>query len=85
MSESTWLLPTQSPSQEAGAQGLPPGASPLGCGQLHSPPPQAQAAHPRIILFPAHLFWCVLSRFSRVRLSETLWAPLSEGFSRQEY
>ena len=36
------------------------------------------------------LFAHVLSRFSRVRLSETLWtvahqAPLSTGFSRQEY
>ena len=33
---------------------------------------------------------CVLSRFSRVRLLATLWtgahqAPLSMGFSRQEY
>ena len=33
---------------------------------------------------------CVLSRFSRVQLSATLWtmacqAPLSIGFSRQEY
>ena len=33
---------------------------------------------------------CLLSRFSRVRLSATLWtmacqAPLSMGFSRQEY
>ena len=33
---------------------------------------------------------CTLSRFSRVRLCETLWtgarqAPLSTGFSRQEY
>ena len=34
--------------------------------------------------------WCVLSHFSHVRLSVTLWtvahqAPLSMGFSRQEY
>ena len=36
------------------------------------------------------LSWCVLSRFSRVRLSATPWivacqAPLSMEFSRQEY
>ena len=34
--------------------------------------------------------WCVVSHFSRVQLSATLWtiahqAPLSMGFSRQEY
>ena len=39
-------------------------------------------------LFPAHT--SMLSRFSRVRLFATLWtvahqAPLSTGFSRQEY
>ena len=38
----------------------------------------------------AHVDGCVLSRFSRVRLFATLWtvarqAPLSMGFSRQEY
>ena len=36
------------------------------------------------------LYECVLSRFSRVQLSATFWnvahqAPLSMGFSRQEY
>ena len=36
------------------------------------------------------IYWCVLSLFSRVRLCVTLWtvahqAPLSLGFSRQEY
>ena len=36
------------------------------------------------------LVMCTLSRFSRVRLSSTLWtvanqAPLSMGFSREEY
>ena len=36
------------------------------------------------------MYWCVLSRFSHIRLFATLWtiahqAPLSMGFSRQEY
>ena len=40
--------------------------------------------------FPSPMHACMLSRFSRVWLSETLWtaahqAPLSTGFSRQEY
>ena len=39
---------------------------------------------------PSPVSVCLLSHFSRVRLSETLWteahqAPLSMGFSRQEY
>ena len=37
-----------------------------------------------------HILCCVLSRFNHVQLFETLWtvalhAPLSMGFSRQEY
>ena len=40
--------------------------------------------------FRSHIHVCVLSRFSRVQLFTTLWivarqAPLSIGFSRQEY
>ena len=43
-----------------------------------------------IFLDPICMHVCVLSRFSRVQLSATLWtmacqAPLSIGFSRQEY
>ena len=44
--------------------------------------------HPFMDLFAMHA--CMLSRFSHVWLSETLWtaahqAPLTMGFSRQEY
>ena len=40
--------------------------------------------------FPSPMHACMLSRFSCVRLCATLWtaahqAPLSTGFSRQEY
>ena len=42
------------------------------------------------ISFPPPMHACILSHFSRVRLCVTLWtaahqAPLSTGFSRQEY
>ena len=41
-------------------------------------------------VYTQHIFACMLSRFSCVRLCATLWtvaspAPLSMGFSRQEY
>ena len=41
-------------------------------------------------IYTQHIFACMLSRFSCVRLCATLWtvaspAPLSMGFSRQEY
>ena len=46
--------------------------------------------HMQTALLAVRLRVCVLSRFSRVRLFATLWAvahqaPLSMGFSRQEY
>ena len=42
------------------------------------------------LFLPFHIHACMLSNFSRVRLYATLWtaahqAPLSTGFSRQEY
>ena len=69
---------------------LPGVAEPLGTELGVGPEQQGPAAPPLQGLSLCPCVWAVLSRFSRVRLFAALWtvalqAPLSMGFSRQEY